>query len=97
MAKDVVYQGKFSAVVRREEPGFDSPSYDVWRWNLLKRKWVRMANHASGFAELGHARPVCDDIDQEATAAVDAARDGVPPLAKPAGIPMRNMRDFDKL
>jgi hypothetical protein len=77
--KRVVYQGKFSAVVARAAPD-GIVDFDVWQWNLLKRKWVRLANTACGFADLTEAKPVCDEIDAEAVAAVDAARNGVPAL-----------------
>lgn len=62
----VVAQFKYAAV-KRATDGEEWTSFDVWKWNVFKLKWVRMINTACGYSTLANAsitaREVSDEIE----------------------------------
>lgn len=55
--------------------------YDIWSWNLVKRKWTRMANTACGYPIL--PSQTAKDINQEMVQGMNAigiSTWSVPPL-----------------
>jgi hypothetical protein len=40
-------------------------TFDVWRWNVYKLKWVRMSNTACGYSSLADAAEVAAVVSQE--------------------------------
>lgn len=60
----VAWRGKRTAV-KKVISGFDDVSYDMWEWNVWKRKWVRLGNTACGFGSLEDVKPIAEARDKE--------------------------------
>jgi len=77
----VLFQATWTAVKERtiEEDG--SSAFDVWKWSLEKRRWVRLAATACGYGSLADARCMAEDIDIAIKNMLEAARTPPPPLA----------------
>ena len=56
--EDPFNRGKFFPVAA-------SFSYDIWQWNLLKKKWTRLSNTACGFGSLRDAKSSAKMLNDE--------------------------------
>lgn len=68
------------AAVRERTHEDGSKTYDVWRWDLFKRKWTRMSHTACDFGSTEDATPTAQEVDRETREAVEHAKTLPPPL-----------------
>lgn len=58
----VVFKAKYAAV--KEVPNPARTFYDLWQWNPMKSKWVRVAS-GSGFGDLAVATREATNLSNE--------------------------------
>lgn len=64
-----------------KERAFEGESFfDVWKWDIFKRRWVRLAQLASGFGCLNDAIQCARRLNHEIQTALDIAKTNPPPL-----------------
>lgn len=69
---EVAAQFRWAAVKKVQwfnaDGSVDMTSFDIWTWNLFKRKWTRMSNHGCGFGSLmdcsREAGRISDEVDE---------------------------------
>lgn len=74
----VVAQFDWCAVKMATVEGY--ASYDMWEWNTYKMKWVRLANHGSGFGSLANAERCAKERSDEIQRMLDNNKNKPHPL-----------------